>query len=370
MTGTGPVAETDARRDRVRGCLLGLAVGDAYGAPLEFLRRSQILSRFGADGPPDLAPWGGHAGGSFTDDTQMSVATARGLLDWRAASGWVPGAAVDHEALAQAVLKRYVAWHRSGEWQGRAPGTACLTALSGGHPVDSKGCGGVMRVAPLGCAGLEGAAFEAGARAAALTHQHHTSDAAAGFQALLVARLVGGDELRAAVAAARAALVAWCGLGEALAARPGPGGAPDAPARPGAALDAVDAARGLAGAALDAVDAAVGLADDASVETYEALGRIGDVGIETPDGGGKGWVAEEALGIGLLCALRYEGDFAAALRAAAVISGDSDSTASIAGAILGAAGGLAVIPADWLEVLEDRDALLDLADELALPATG
>ena len=356
MTGTGPVAETDARRDRVRGCLLGLAVGDAYGAPLEFLRRSQILSRFGADGPPDLAPWGGHAGGSFTDDTQMSVATARGLLEWRAASGWTPGAAVDHEALAQAIWGRYLAWHRSGEWQGRAPGTACMTALSGGHAVDSKGCGGVMRVAPLGCAGLEGAAFEAGARAAALTHHHHTSDAAAGFQALLVERLVGGDELGAAVAAARDALVAWRGLDEALVALSGSGGAPDAPARPGAALDAVEAAVDLAG--------------DASVETYEALGRIGDVGIETPDRGGKGWVAEEALGIGLLCALRYEGDFAAALRAAALISGDSDSTASIAGAILGAAGGLAVIPADWLEAVEDRDALLDLADELAFPPTG
>ncbi len=257
----------------------------------------------------------------------MSVATARGLLDWRAASGWVPGAAVDHEALAQAISGRYLAWHRSGEWQGRAPGTACMTALSGGHAVDSKGCGG-------SCASrrwvrrprrrrLRGRRAGGGA-----DHRHRTSDAAAGFQALLVERLVGGDELGAAVAAARDALVAWRGLAEARAAGPGPAGAPDAPARPGAALDALEAAVRLAG--------------DASVETYEALGRIGDVGIETPDGGGKGWVAEEALGIGLFCALRYRSDVAAALRAAALISGDSDSTASIAGAILGAAGGLGV----------------------------
>jgi ADP-ribosylglycohydrolase len=342
--GLDPLYRAGTARDRIRGCLLGLAVGDAYGAPLEFLHRSQIQSRFGPDGPSDLAPWGGHLGGSFTDDTQMSVATARGVLDWRTASGWTPGAAVDHQALAQAVWQRYLEWYRSGEWQGRAPGTACMTALHSEKPVDSKGCGGVMRVAPLGCAGLGGTAFEAGARAAALTHHHHTSDAASGFQVLLVERLVCGDELRAAVAAAREALAAW----------PGSGAAPDAPA-----------GRLQLDAALDAVDTAIALAGDASAETYEAIGRIGHVGTETPDGGGKGWVAEEALGIGLFCALRFAGEFAAALRAAALISGDSDSTASIAGAILGAAGGIAAIPTRWLDQVEGRDELLRLADELA-----
>jgi ADP-ribosyl-[dinitrogen reductase] hydrolase len=353
----GFVADTEPTRDRVRGCLLGLAVGDAYGAPLEFLHRREILSKFGPDGPDDLAPWGGLPGGSYTDDTQMSVATARGLLDWRAASGWAPGAAVDHDALAQAVWQRYLDWYRSREWEGRAPGTACLKALRNGKPVaDNKGCGGVMRVAPLGCAGLEGAAFEAGARAAALTHAHHTSDAASGFQALLVERLVGGDELRVAVAAARGVLAAW----------PGSGGA----------LDAVDTAIALAGTASAAsadtaiapTGAAVAPAGPASVATYEALGRIGHVGVETPDGDGKGWVAEEAMGIGLFCALRFAGDFAAALRAAALISGDSDSTASIAGAILGAAGGLAAIPSRWADKVEGRDELLGLADALAGPS--
>jgi len=325
-------ATPEGRRSLVRGCLLGLAVGDAYGAPVEFLRRRQILERFGPDGPRGLEPWGGHPGGSYTDDTQMSMATARGLLDWRAASGWSPGAALDQSALEQAIRLRYLEWYRSHEWDGRAPGTACLTALGSGTPVDSKGCGGVMRVAPLGCAGLGRAAFEAGARAAALTHRHHTSDAAAGFQARLVDWLVGdGGDLRAAVAAARATLAAW----------PEPGGA------------------------LDAVDTAIALAGDASVETYEALGQIGHAGIERPDERGKGWVAEEALGIGLFCALRFSDDFAAALRAAAVISGDSDSTASIAGAILGAAGGTDAIPAAWRDEVEGRDELVRLADALA-----
>ena len=327
-------AQELARRDRIRGCLLGLAVGDAYGAPLEFLRRSAILERFGTDGPSDLEPWGGHPGGCYTDDTQMSIATARGLLDWRAATGWASGAAVDQDAqdaLEHAVRRRYVEWYRSREWEGRAPGTACLTALGSGIPYESKGCGGVMRVAPLGCAGLGSAAFEAGARAAAITHRHHTSDAASGFQARLVDWLIGGDELPAAATSTRATLTVW----------------PES--------------RG----ALDAVNSAIALAGDTRVETYDALGRIGHVGIETPDERGKGWVAEEALGIGLFCALRFSGDFAAALRAAAAISGDSDSTASIAGAILGAAGGPDVIPAAWRDKVEGRDQLLSLADELA-----
>jgi len=321
----------EERRSRIRGCLLGLAVGDAYGAPVEFLRRRQILESFGPDGPGGLEPWGGHPGGSYTDDTQMSMATARGVLDWRAAAGWSPGATADQGALEQAVRLRYLEWYRSHEWDGRAPGTACLTALGSGTAVDSKGCGGVMRVAPLGCVGLGRAAFEAGARAAALTHRHHTSDAASGFQARLVDWLVDGGELPAAVGSARATLAAW----------------PES------------------GGALDAVDTAVALAGDASVETYEALGRIGHVGIEAPDERGKGWVAEEALGIGLFCALRFSDDFAAALRAAAVISGDSDSTASIAGAILGAAGGDEAIPQAWRDQVEGRDVLVGLADALA-----
>jgi len=318
-------------RDRVRGCLLGLAVGDAYGAPIEFLRRGEILARFGVDGPRDLEPWAGHPGGSISDDTQMSIATARGLLDWRTTSGWLPGEAVDHEALAEAIWRRYLEWFHSDEWQGRAPGDTCMAALRSGFPVDGGGCGGVMRVAPLGCSGLGRAAFEAGARAAALTHRYATSDAASGFQAALIDRLITGDDLTVAVSIAHEALVACPESDEAL----------------------------------EAVDTAMGLAGDESVETYEALGRIGHAGLETAQGSGKGWVAEEALGIGLLCALRYANDFARALCAAALISGDSDSTASIAGAVLGAAGGLQVIPTRWRYKVERRGELLDLADELS-----
>jgi ADP-ribosylglycohydrolase len=332
--------------DRHCGCLIGLAVGDAFGAPVEFLRRDAILERFPPDGISDPVAWGGFPAGSYTDDTQMSIATARGVLDWRAATGWNgaggpgrgPALEPDLDALSAAIWRRYLEWLESRDWERRAPGDTCLSSLAAGRPGSpddqsrngSKGCGGVMRVAPLGLVRLGGFAFDAGVRAAALTHGHVTSDLSSGFLALLVDSLVAGSPLHEAVSSARGHLAARPGCAETLA----------------------------------AVDAAVTLARDGG-DVYAAVSRIGSADSEGPRGRGKGWVAEEALGIALLCALRFRGDFAAAVHAAANITGDSDSTASIAGAIVGAAHGLHVVPQLWAALVEDRELLLGLATELA-----
>ena len=339
------------RRSRGRGCTVGLAVGDAFGAPVEFMTRDEILAAFPPNGIGGLQPWRRFAAGSYTDDTQMSIATARGIQDWRAATGWrAPKAGAsragsdgdgartpDLGALRLAIWERYLEWHRSSDWVDRAPGDTCMAALSAGSPGGardvsrngSKGCGGVMRVAPLGLIGLGAAAFAAGVDTAALTHGAVTSDTSSGFQALLIDRLVGGLALDDAVSQARAVLAAYPGAVHSLA----------------------------------AVDAAVTLAAS-SEEPYGAIGRIGSSGREAPGERGKGWVADEALGIGLFAALRYRDDVRGAFAAAANISGDSDSTASIAGAILGAWLGLEAIPPDWVAQLENREMLLGLADEL------
>ena len=352
-----------ARRSRGRGCIVGLAVGDAFGAPVEFKTRDEILAAFPPDGIDGLEPWRRFAAGSYTDDTQMSIATARGIQDWRAATAWraaTSGASAAHSggahqpapgpgtpgpgpgtpdlgALRLAIWERYLEWHRSSDWVDRAPGDTCMAALAGGvpggaHDVSrngSKGCGGVMRVAPLGLIGLGAAAFEAGVDAAALTHGAVTSDTSSGFQALLIDRLVSGLDLDDAVAQARTTLAAYPGSVHSLA----------------------------------AVDAAVALAASPE-EPYAAIAQIGSSGREAPGERGKGWVADEALGIGLFAALRYRGDVRGAFGAAANISGDSDSTASIAGAILGAWLGLEAIPPGWVAQLEDREMLLGLADDL------
>jgi ADP-ribosyl-[dinitrogen reductase] hydrolase len=359
-------SERPTRRSRGRGCIVGLAVGDAFGAPVEFKLRDEILAEFPPTGIGDLVPWREFAAGSYTDDTQMSIATARGIRDWQAATGWrgpVAGgeadievvapdggrertvrgggagdaAAPDLDALRLAIWERYLEWHRSPDWIHRAPGDTCMAALAAGIPGGahdvarngSKGCGGVMRVAPLGLIGLGAAAFAAGVDAAALTHGAVTSDTSSGFQALLIDRLVAGLALGEAVAAARAVLAAHPGSVHSLA----------------------------------AVDAAVALAAS-SEAPYAAIAQIGSSGHEAPGERGKGWVADEALGIGLFAALRYRDDVRGAFGAAANISGDSDSTASIAGAILGAWLGLEAIPSDWVAQLENREMLLGLADEL------
>jgi len=338
------VSDAALRESRGCGCLLGLAIGDALGAPVEFSTRAQIVAQYGPGGIQELAPRAGQPAGAYTDDSQMSVATVRGMLDWLAATGWSAGGGrePDLDALALAVWARYVEWSRSPECPQGSPGAQVMASIKGGvpltlqHPVNvwGKGCGGVMRVAPLGLIGLGRWAFEAGARCATLTHRHPTSDTAAGFLAQLVDHLLADAPLPDAVARAREALVGWPGHEETL----------------------------------DAVDAAVRLAA-APTDVYEAIGQIGHVGVEELSEHGKGWVAEETLGIALYCALRCRDDYAAAVRAAVNISGDSDSTGSVTGAIVGAAGGVEAIPSAWKEQVADSGLLLELGRRLAaIPA--
>jgi ADP-ribosylglycohydrolase len=80
---------------------------------------------------------------------------------------------------------------------------------------------------------------------------------------------------------------------------------------------------------------------------------------------GEGWVGEEALAIALFCALRYPHDWKSGVIAAVNHSGDSDSTGSICGAILGTALGVDAIPRGWVDVLENGDEIGTLAERMA-----
>ena len=66
-------------RDRIRGSLLGGAVGDTLGAPIEFESLREIRARFGPEGLRKPAPAFGRVG-AITDDTQMTLFTAEGLI--------------------------------------------------------------------------------------------------------------------------------------------------------------------------------------------------------------------------------------------------------------------------------------------------
>jgi len=219
--------------NRFLGCLLGGAVGDAMGAPVEFMRRSEILRRFGPKGLTAYAPaYGGL--GVITDDTQMTLFTAEGLLRARVRD-CLKGITTYSGVTAHAYLR----WLQTqGErptcggfstdnepgWlfkqrelhSRRAPGMACLSALkamkSFGDPArnHSKGCGGVMRVAPVGLFGwrLPGefppeATFRLGVELAALTHGHPTGALTAGVFAVLVLALTDGATLLDALTASK-----------------------------------------------------------------------------------------------------------------------------------------------------------------------
>lgn len=81
---------------------------------------------------------------------------------------------------------------------------------------------------------------------------------------------------------------------------------------------------------------------------------------------GEGWVGEEALGISVYCALKYQDDFEKALIAAVNHNGDSDSTGAITGNILGAYLGISKIPSDWIENVELKEVLIHIADDLLI----
>ncbi|QCP14938.1 ADP-ribosylglycohydrolase family protein [Pseudoduganella umbonata] len=334
-------------RGRFLGCLLGGAVGDALGAPVEFMKRTEILQRFGPDGITQYAPaYGGL--GKITDDTQMTLFTAEGLI-----RGWVRGCLKGTTTYAGVTAHAYLRWLLTqGErpacdisfgvdepgwliqqrelYSRRAPGNTCLSALRSMQRLgdaahnNSKGCGGVMRVAPaglfawrLGQQETPEEAFNLGTELAALTHGHPTGALTGGVLAVLILALTDGVSLPEAIDASKAILRQKSGHEE--------------------TLWCIELAERLA----------------VSGERHEAA--IAQIG--------QGWIAEEALGISIYCALVAR-NFRHGVVLAVNHDGDSDSTGAIVGNLLGTMHGLKAIPSEWLESLELRDVITALAEDL------
>jgi ADP-ribosylglycohydrolase len=336
------------------GCLLGGAVGDALGWPVEFKDFQAITKEYGRDGILNMAAG---EGGRYeiTDDTQMSLFTAEGLLRaWTTSRhyGTVPDFAsalkISYHCWLTTQQQSYAISHFEtccGGWLGtieglyrrRAPGNTCLSALQEGAYSEnniannnSKGCGGVMRAAPAGLLaarinkgdnrGTARLAFEIGCSAAALTHGHPSGYYPAGVLAAVIASIACGNSLEEGISTG---------------------------------LDFLDGRIGSIETS-DAVRAAVNLWREKemtpSPEVVETLGG--------------GWVGEEALAISLYCVLVAGDDFTKGVRLAVNHSGDSDSTGSITGNILGALLGEQAIPADWLEELELAEVIRQVGSDL------
>jgi ADP-ribosylglycohydrolase len=324
---------------RFRGCLLAGAVGDALGAPVEFMSLDEIAGRYGPDGPLDLEA-GPYPAGSFTDDTQMTLFVAEGLIRtlnrrrtgsstpdlsimlnahwrWLKTQGLWPAADVDPATLTSWLTEV------PGLDEHRAPGTTCVGSLQSGELAtlanprkDSKGCGGVMRIAPVGLAWPDDP-FHFGCEVAALTHGHPSGQLASGCLARIIHEIVGGADLDTAVERAMAELARHPGHEETLRA----------------------------------------------LERAEAFAAMGEGKPEEVQALGGGWVAEEALAISVFCA-EVAPDLESALRLAVAHSGDSDSTGCITGHILGALHGIEAVPERWLDQLELRDVVDTVARDL------
>lgn len=335
-------------RTRLRGCLLGGALGDALGKPVERTTLADIPR------PVELVP--GVA--EISDDTQLTLFGLEGFH-----RGWVRAQAKGISgALGALVRESYLRWldtqehpapppadagYRTGNlrlepwlYARRGPGRACLSGLREtftpqpyveltGRPgpvnPEAKGCGTVMRSAPFGFAGSAGGAFVLAANCAQITHGHPTAYYAAGTFAAMIACLFDGDSVEGAVLRSMRLLARYPGHEETSTALRG-------------ALDLVEQ---------------------------------GEPGPERVESLGGGWVAEEALAIAVYCALAPTAGhlksavFKEKLRLAVTHSGDSDSTGSICGNLLGAASGEEVLPYEWLTRLEGRTTITRLADDFA-----
>ncbi len=359
--------------DRVRGSLMGGAAGDALGYPVEFMSRDSIVRRYGTRGITRFET-DDRGKALVSDDTQMTLFTANGMLTgltrgyMRGLGGspeeYVDGAYIDW-FYTQTGIKdegQYNDFHYS--WlrdlpalaHRRAPGNTCLTAcesLLWRREVNnnSKGCGGIMRVAPMALfnAGFTvryGRPFhslkemdEAGAHIAAVTHLHPLGFLPAAMLTHLLYRLI--------------------------------------------MLDTEEIKARIGALALETVDALEGVCEGKYDESKRYLAGLTRKAVELASGGGsdadnirllgEGWTGEETWAIALYCAVRHIDSMEQAIVAAVNHDGDSDSTGSVCGNIMGAVYGYEAICHERLfcppgrgfaDTIELADIILALADDL------
>ena len=332
----------DLYTSKVVGSLLGGAIGDALGAALEFHTLKEIEEVFGTGGATTFTPAYGHDA-PITDDTQMTLFTAEGLIEsrkndtdpitevWEAYRRWYYTQRdwAEFDTVPPHIDPSFGLLNIPALHNRRAPGRTCTSSIKGGIPGstssslnNSKGCGGIMRVAPVGFfASTAEEAYRIGCETAALTHSHPDGWIPAGVQAVIIHRIVQGDAL----------------------------------------FDAIIAGRHMASEdpqgenVVKAIDAAVDLALNNPSE------KLNGWNLETLGGA---WVGEEALAITIAVVLAEE-DINEALLLSVNHSGDSDSTGLMVGNVLGALHGVSALRPSWCKDVELSKEIVELAQELA-----
>lgn len=342
-------------QDRIRGSLIGGAIGDALGYPVEFIYSFEgIQVRYGEKGITRLDTYqhwlgeGEQTGKAVvSDDTQMTLYTANGMLN----------AMAQNVSFKQGICRAYIEWYltqigeKSGKYHDcwisdvpalnarRAPGNTCMSSLDtiyrGGEPQNnSKGCGGVMRIAPIPLYGVVEKCMSVAevdrlaADAAEITHKHPLGFIPAALMAHVIYRLALDEQ----------------------------------PSREGLKQyirEGMSMMKKLYPQYPDDLRSFEDLIERAIMRSY-----IKDPDVHSIELLGGGWVGDEALAIALYCALKHFDRFEDAMIAAVNHGGDSDSTGAVCGNILGAAIGYEAIPQFFKDDLEMHDLILHMADDL------
>ena len=298
--------EAGSALDKIRGCMIGGAAGDAVG------------SMYGAQEGPRVYVARAYADWLLTQEMTFEESRKENRIPLKDSASWLIN--------VPELYKR------------RAPGNTCLSALKYGklagddyiseHINDSKGCGGVMRVAPLALnypgVNIEKLDHE-GAQIAAVTHGHSLGYMPAAVLTHIISRIVFPErkmQLREIIIEAeRTTEVLFRGDKH---------------------LDEL----------ICLIDRAIELSENSDSD-LDNIHRLGE-----------GWVAEETLAISIYCALRYQKDFSAGIIAAVNHRGGSDSTGAVTGNILGALLGYDAIDEKWKKDLELIDVIIEMADNL------
>ena len=350
MTGKNRV---ENNQEYFRGCLIGGAIGDALGYAVEFSSYPSIIAKYGKDGITKYDIQEGQKA-LISDDTQMTLFTANGILigktrsimrgicadpyyyvyyaykDWLKTQGYK----TECENKYSWLLDVPELHHR------RAPGNTCLTALKSKemgtreNPLNtSKGCGAVMRIAPFGLAfgHLENqnpqAFWDQSANIGALTHGHHMSHLACALLSSIIGRIIYDSDEKTVLTDLVSCAITYM----------------------------KDNIKGYGHKQefFSLMEKAVALASNHNSDV-ENINEIGE-----------GWVAEEALAIAIYCACRHQNNAIQGIISAVNHGGDSDSTGSITGNILGAWAGVSAFENYWVDNLELKDIIIEIADDLS-----
>lgn len=320
------------------GCMVGGAVGDAFGSPIEFMKLEKIKKVYGEQGLDFLTQdKKGNLG--FTDDTQLTMFTADGII-----KSALKGFDENSEPEYGMVFNSYRDWYSTcaeaqqvdhgwisnidGLLSKGGSGKTCMSVLSQDkmgsieHPInDAKGTGGIMRVAPVGLLYHKNPenAFKVAANCAALTHGNPNAYLSAGVYAAIIANIINGEDLENSIDNAVQILAAKENSGELLA----------------------------------LIEKSKSFAKNEEIKPIDAITQLG-----------QGWNGDEALAISIYCVLKTPNDFKQVIMNASNHDGDSDTVASIAGGISGAYLGYDGIPDELVQKLPMKKELIELADDL------